>query len=104
MLTKKPRPRKVTRAEHQRFVERLTGRSGADKLRLLKEHIEYIDGVRVGDADFGDAAPGRGRLARDPRRPPAGKGGSCLKANQRFISEQRRNVAAKILEGSDKSD
>ncbi|OWZ11269.1 hypothetical protein PHMEG_00015734 [Phytophthora megakarya] len=92
MSTKKPPHRKVTGAEHQRFVERLTGRRKADKLRLLKEHTEYIYEVRDRDADFGDPEPGR----------QACLNASYLKSNQRFISEQRRKVAAKTLAGSGK--
>ncbi|EGZ29521.1 hypothetical protein PHYSODRAFT_376373, partial [Phytophthora sojae] len=92
-----------TRSEHQRFLQRLEGRSAGERRRLQKEHTDFLAGRRDTDADFGDDCSSP--PARTPRPyvpPPMGKSVSFMERQKQLASEQRRVVAAKTLAGSGK--
>eukprot|EP00644_Phytophthora_capsici_P007450 jgi/Phyca11/112136/e_gw1.21.542.1 len=103
-------PPRETRRERQQFMERLKGRSSAERARIQKEHTAFLAGERDMDADYGED-PGSVTLPAAPQsrtpsllapRPPIGKDASYLRAQRKLLSQQRRAVAAKTLAGSGK--
>ncbi|OWY90686.1 hypothetical protein PHMEG_00041073, partial [Phytophthora megakarya] len=95
-------PVRETRSEHQRFVQRLRGRSASERARLQREHTAFLAGERDKDADFDDEPTRTPARSRPPLRPPTGKDVSYLRANLRMVSQERRAIAKKTLAGSGK--
>ncbi|EGZ30637.1 hypothetical protein PHYSODRAFT_448400, partial [Phytophthora sojae] len=97
-----------TRREHQRFMERLKGRSAEDRARLHQEHAAYLAGTREADADFGDVqdpepVPAAKRTtSRVALRPPVGKNVSYLRAQRQHVVQTQQAIAAKTIAGSGK--
>ncbi|KUG01246.1 hypothetical protein AM587_10004110 [Phytophthora nicotianae] len=94
--------RHETRADRQAFLSRLNNvQSDEDRVRLSREHKQFLNGERSTDADFA-TAPQTPRLARVLRPPPMGKDAAYMLANKRLASEMRKAIAAKTVAGSGK--
>ncbi|ETI46820.1 hypothetical protein F443_08858 [Phytophthora nicotianae P1569] len=96
--------RHETRAEKQAFLEQLSRVHDGDRLRILKEHQQYLNGQRPTDADFSSARKQTSQQGRQPRAwvPPTGKDASYMRANKHSALMTRRAVAAKTVAGSGK--
>ncbi|ETN09747.1 hypothetical protein PPTG_22826 [Phytophthora nicotianae INRA-310] len=96
--------RHETRAEKQAFLEQLSRVHDGDRLRILKEHQQYLNGQRPTDADFSSARKQTSQQGRQPRAwvPPTGKDASYMRANMHSALMTRRAVAAKTVAGSGK--
>ncbi|ETP27919.1 hypothetical protein F442_22796, partial [Phytophthora nicotianae P10297] len=94
--------RHETRADRQAFLSRLNNvQSDEDRVRLSREHKQFLNGERSTDADFA-TAPQTPRLARVLRPPPMGKDAAYMLANKRLASEMRKAIAANTVAGSGK--
>ena len=60
---------RVTRADAEPFLRRLEGRDPAERLRLTREHSQFVDGTRDCDADFGEEEKEGETAVKEPAAP-----------------------------------
>ncbi|POM60052.1 hypothetical protein PHPALM_31141, partial [Phytophthora palmivora] len=96
--------RRETRSEKAAFAANMAAAHADDRARLLQEHRAFLEGKRDADADFASVRPAPKRAPKSIvlGHPPMGKDAAYLAHHKRFVSEQRRAIAAKTLAGSGK--